>query len=339
MVGTSKKSEGGITSVIKMIKKMPLWNKYSIYWLATQCKGSKVRKLYYVIISAILSPFILWKYDIVHFHVVPGTGLYIQLPQLLFAKLYNKKTILEIHVGNQLEHYKESVFFIWWLKNVDRIIFLSDLIKSNFTKWYPNVYTKAEVLYNSCNILPDTNILNKKKIILMAAHLDDNKAPDLLIKAWKLIKPNHLDWKVIIMGGGEVEKFKRLSRDMNLDDIIFTGYLEGYQKEKYWKEASIYCMCSYEEGFPMVILEAWNYGLNVITTPVGAMPDFIEEGKNCLSFPFGDYKELSCKLERLMTDRILRIEMANYSRKYFSDRFSIYAINDKLEKIYIDLLH
>lgn len=36
MVGTTEKSGGGVTSVIKLIKKMPVWNKYNIYWLGTQ---------------------------------------------------------------------------------------------------------------------------------------------------------------------------------------------------------------------------------------------------------------------------------------------------------------
>jgi Glycosyltransferase len=41
------------------------------------------------------------------------------------------------------------------------------------------------------------------------------------------------------------------------DDCSLTGYITGKQKDDVWNKASIYCMCSRHEGFPMVVLEAW----------------------------------------------------------------------------------
>ena len=43
----------------------------------------------------------------------------------------------------------------------------------------------------------------------MAAFLNDNKHPDLLLKAWKNLKADFPDWHVTIMGNGEVERFQR----------------------------------------------------------------------------------------------------------------------------------
>ena len=120
----------------------------------------------------------------------------------------------------------------------------------------------------------------------MAAFLNDNKHPDLLLKAWKNLKADFPDWHVTIMGNGEVERFQAIAQTMGLNDsVAFTGYITGKQKEDVWNKASIYCMCSRHEGFPMVVLEAWAKGVAVVTTPVGGLPDVIEEGEELPHFP------------------------------------------------------
>ena len=88
----------------------------------------------------------------------------------------------------------------------------------------------------------------------------------------------------------------------------------------------------------MVVLEAWAHGINVVTTPVGGLPDVLEEGRNALTFGFGDWQALAAQLERLMDDPQLRREMADYSRQFVAQRFSLESISSQLEEIYASLL-
>ena len=87
----------------------------------------------------------------------------------------------------------------------------------------------------------------------------------------------------------------------------------------------------------MVVLEAWTYGIAVVSTPVGGLPDVIEEGKNCLSFPFGDSKTLAKQLERLISDETLRGYMGDYSRNFVVEHFSLAKINNELIDLYNSL--
>lgn len=67
------------------------------------------------------------------------------------------------------------------------------------------------------------------------------------------LKADFPDWHVTIIGNGEVERFQAMAQTMGLDDsVTFTGYITGKQKEDVWNKASIYCMCSRHEDFPMV---------------------------------------------------------------------------------------
>lgn len=84
----------------------------------------------------------------------------------------------------------------------------------------------------------------------------------------------------------------------------------------------------------MVVLEAWNYGISVISTPVGGLPDVVEEAKNCLTFPFGDSEALAQQLYRLMNDIQLRDEMGRYSRDFVERTFSLDRVSSDAEAIY-----
>lgn len=339
MVGTSEDSGGGISSVIKLIKKMPVWDSYSTYWLGTQVQSNVGKKLWYAVKAAVKSPFIMWRYDIIHFHMVPGITLFIQLPELLIAKLYGKKVITEVHVGNQLVPYSHDKFFKWWFKRADLVVLLAKKWEQLFKEMYADVKTSTEVLYNACEMAEPIPFEQKKRLIIFAGVLDQNKAPEILLNAWSKIYTKYPDWKVSFMGNGAVEKNVNLAKQLGLTDCTeFTGYITGEPKKERFLHASILCLCSYVEGFPMVVLEAWSNSIAVVSTPVGGLPDVIEEGRNCLTFPFGDADALAKQLDRLILEEQLRKEMCEYGYTYAQEHFSLNIISKKLDQIYQDML-
>ena len=335
MVSTAEKSGGGITSVIKLIKRMPVWEKYSCYWLSTQIQGSIIKKLWYAITAAIKAPFIMWQYDIIHFHMVPGINLFVQLPELIIAKLYGKKIITEVHVGNQLVPYSKSKFFRWWLKRAHLVLLLAHKWVNLFHDVYADIKTPVDVLYNACDSHVPIPLEGKKKIITFVGTMDDNKAPDLLLRAWADLKVKYPDWRVLFLGQGDIDKFHRLADELKVSNVVeFMGQVSGESKEQIFHDASIYCMCSYLEGFPMAVLEAWAHSTAVVTTPVGGLPDVIEDGKNCLTFPFGDYKALASQLEKLIGNDNLRKNVSECGYRTAQEHFSLEKVNSALVNIY-----
>ena len=88
----------------------------------------------------------------------------------------------------------------------------------------------------------------------------------------------------------------------------------------------------------MVVLEAWARGIAVVTTPVGGMPDVIEEGRNCLTFPFDDVDTLTMQLRKLMESPELRRNMAEYSKSFGESVFAPVMVNESIEKLYEEIL-
>lgn len=340
VVGSAEQSGGGVASVIRLMKKMPVWQEYHCYWLGTQIQRNYVWKLWYALKANFLALFIVWRYDIVHFHTVPDRiCLIIQMPVFLLALIGRKRIVMHIHMGNQLRNHTRNIMFKWCLRKADLIILLAKKWQALFKDEFSDIKTPTTVLYNACEMVPEVPFEEKEKSIIMAAYFNDNKAPDLLLKAWKKLKAHFPDWHIYMLGNGEVERFRQMAEGMGLSDsMTFTGYVVGKERDDYFRKASIYCMCSYEEGFPMVVLEAWAYGICVVTTPVGGLPDVLEDGKNALVFDFGDWEGLADRISHLIENRTMRKNMADDARNIVYHHFSNQQINEMTECIYSTVL-
>lgn len=146
------------------------------------------------------------------------------------------------------------------------------------------------------------------------------------------------DWQVVFAGNGEVEHGKALAASLGISSqTVFLGWVNGTDKDKAFKEASIFCLPSYAEGFPMAVLDAWAYGLPVITTPVGGLPDIAENGKNVLFFPPGDIDSLAKCLKKMINDEVFRTSISKESLKFSSDLFAVDVINNQIGEMYKDL--
>ncbi len=336
VVATSRKTRGGITSVIKTHETGEQWKRFHCHWVQTHRDGPTWRKLLYLGRSVgdflIRIPF----YDIVHLHISQPTTIRRKQPFLKIAKALGKKIIIHFHAfnvkdtidGKYSEQYKS--FFC----QADKVIVLSNWWKEQFIRRGVVAQSKIDVLYNPC---PEVCIDNsrKKKIILYAGTVNERKGYRDLIKAFAKIVNKYPDWTINIAGNGEINEGTALATELGIsDNVKFLGWISGKDKEKAFQEASIFCLPSYAEGFPMAVLDAWAYGLPVITTPVGGIPDVAKDGENMLLFNPGDIEELTKQLNRMISNECLREQIAQHSFQLSKTTFNQDTINKQLELIY-----
>ena len=337
IVGSAEKSGGGVASAIRLMKKMPVWHNYHCYWLGTQIQAGKWTKLRYALTAYLKALFIIWRYDIVHFHTVPNLSMKIQLPVFLLALLGRKKIILHLHVGNQLTMAQYVNFKLghWCMQKADMLVLLADMFAGYLDKYWKDVKTPRRVIHNACEEVKAIPYEQHQKTILFCGRFTDNKRADILIKAFGKIHRNHPDWKVQLLAKGpEEEDCQQLARQLGIEDKVeMPGFVYGEEKAKYYRQAGLFCLCSHYEGFPMVVLEAWAYGVPVLTTPVGALPDVVKDGKNGFIYNIDDVDVLAQKLDMLMANDEKRLEMSQYCLEY-AKHFSPLSINRQLEELY-----
>ena len=109
VVATSRKTKGGITSVVKAHETGEQWKKFHCKWIETHRDGNSVRKLWYLATALIEYICLLPFYDIVHIHVGLRTSVNRKLIFARIALLFRKKIIVHFHPATE-KHLFDPMF-------------------------------------------------------------------------------------------------------------------------------------------------------------------------------------------------------------------------------------
>jgi glycosyltransferase involved in cell wall biosynthesis len=133
---------------------------------------------------------------------------------------------------------------------------------------------KIQIINNAINY-EDYGYLNKAIIDLESSHeiftilfsgrINKERKLDVLIRALGIIKEkDQFQFKCYIIGSGDIEPIKNLSKELNISDkIVFTGPKYGKEIFPYFLESDIFV---YPGGIGLALLHALSFGLPVITT-------------------------------------------------------------------------
>ena len=62
--------------------------------------------------------------------------------------------------------------------------------------------------------------------------------------------------------------------------MVGANLSKGKLMDEYFARTDVFVLPPYEDCFGMVVLEALSFGLPIITTPVYAIPEMVEHGRN-----------------------------------------------------------
>jgi len=150
--------------------------------------------------------------------------------------------------------------------------------------------------------------LEREKIIFYAGRFAWEKNPAALITAFAKIE-NKDNWKLIMAGSGPqlIEMQKKTKILAIEDDVVFLGALT--EIDEWLNKASIFVLPSVVEGFPNALGEAMSAGLPVICFDCIAYESIITPTVDGEVIPFENIDMMSKKIEQLMQDDQLRIQL------------------------------
>ena len=116
--------------------------------------------------------------------------------------------------------------------------------------------------------------------------------------------------KLTIGGVGDMSKFNAIVEKYDLNNIVeYSGWLDKNAKDKLLSTTDVFIHPSHSESFGISILEAMDYGLPIITTSIGGIPDLVTDGINGIIVTPGDRQQIMSAMMKLISDEKLRIKL------------------------------
>jgi len=176
--------------------------------------------------------------------------------------------------------------------------------------------------------------------IVWVGRIERSKGLIVLLKAANLLKNNFRNFELLIGGkvwdAGYYRELLDYKAAANLGEAHFTGFVGDLQS--FLLDADIFASPSLKEVGPMTVLEAMGYGLPVVGSDVGAVPDFIVDNETGFVVPPGDPVAMATKLQLLVSDKKLRIRMGRKATERITSHFSYNRIFSMILDMYRELI-
>lgn len=175
---------------------------------------------------------------------------------------------------------------------------------------------KLYVLPNSVQAV-DHIVWKKQPTILFVGRLSErDKRVDRLLRIWALVQDNLPEWRLRIVGDGpQRQALQVMAEQLHLQRTTFEGFTNHVQP--YYDEASLLCMTSSFEGWPLVLAEAQaNAVVPIVFNSFDAASEMIASpDEGVLVAPFNE-QEYACQLMALVQDedRLQRMQKAVVSK-------------------------
>ena len=162
------------------------------------------------------------------------------------------------------------------------------------------------------------------KRVLFVGNLSERKGVSDLLQAVAICDFEELQVQVTFAGGGDVDSYQKKAKALGLDGCVF---FEGWSDQKkvadLMARSDVLILPSYDEGLPLVILEALANRLAVICTPVGEIPSVLTDGVNALFVQPGDVAGIAAGLEKVLKDTALQRTLGRNGHALFQARLSL----------------
>jgi colanic acid/amylovoran biosynthesis glycosyltransferase len=288
-------------------------------------------------------------YDIVHcqFGTFGNLGLLLKDTGLLRGKLVTSFRGYDISSYTQRhgQHIYRGLF-----SRGDLFLCVSHYIKEKLVRLGCDprkiIVHRSGAELEKANLLRSSRTNNGKIRIVTIARLVEKKGVEYGIRAVAKILERRRDVEYDIVGIGPLgDRLRFLVDELNAgDNIKVLGWKTQVEVAELLTASDILLAPSVttqkgdEEGIPGVIMEAFAQRLPVVSTYHAGIPEVVQDGESGFLVPERDIDALIERLERLIGDPELRLAMGRNGRKFVEEHYDVDKLNDRLVKIYQQLL-
>ncbi len=293
----------------------------------------------------ILWNILFFRPDIVHIHTVYEQGFLRDGLMALEAIAFGRKVVITFHPGRSLvDCYKDAPRWLKMLTNVvlprcDVAIALGETYAAFLRESFHPL--KVYVIPNPVN---DESVpacaddyRQRSRIVFFAGILNERKGALDLIRSAERVQAENA--RFVIQGraltGKDKSNLLQTYRNCTVKERIqLLGWGNVFEN---LKSARLLVLPSHGESLPLILEEALLFGLPVVTTPVGVIPDYIQEGVHGHLVEPGDIDGLARAIEHVLTDIEWAARVSRNNRGY-ARMFLRSHVHAQLFKVYDEIL-
>jgi glycosyltransferase involved in cell wall biosynthesis len=287
-------------------------------------------------LSALFRSFRAWRPAVVHTH-----GAEANFHGLIAAFITGVPVRVGEEIGIPDHSWRARLAFRQIYRTAHRVIGISDAVRNWLIESGEVPEEKAVRIYNPVRLprlRADGNPSGRRFRIAFVGRLSAEKNPLALVQAMPFLISNGVPAELWIVGDGK----ERAAIEARISELGLVGQVRlfGYRADpaELMRECDIYVQPSFREGFGIALVEAMGCGLPPIVTPVGGMPEIVEN--DVTGWVVGDARPETIATALLAAWRLgptALVEIGVRARRSVEGRFEPSRYVEKLERLYCDL--
>jgi glycosyltransferase involved in cell wall biosynthesis len=338
---------GGMGSIMDYLASMPhdASDRFDLRRLESRGGGHVVFSLAFVALAVwrILLEGASGRLAVVHLNLAERGSVYRKAALLGATKLAGGRVLLHLHAAQLVQSHATTGSFGkallgWMFRSADHCVVLGDV----WRRWIVDTFgvrpNRVGVIYNgvpATTLKPRTPPPDGCFRLLFVGNLLERKGVKDLLHALASPGIAARDIVLTMAGGGPVDTYREMASRLGIGDrVTFTGWVSQDYARSLMVDSDALILPAYDEGLPLVILEALASRTPVICTPVGSIPEVLEDRRTALFVPPGDQGEIAAAILALADGPELSSGLAEAGKLLYERLFTMEAFAQSVESLY-----
>ncbi len=336
-------------AVLRDVLTSPLSSRYRLYLITSYRSHRPIRRV--LTFAKALGSLARWcrgdGQRLVHVHTAVRGSIYRKSLCVLVAALAGRPVLLQLHAGAgdidafaaRLDPIRRALFGAA-MRRADVVISVSRAgarsIEENFG------VDGVLVVPNPAPAVPPANSSangngSHPQALYLGGFSNPAKGGDVLLRALPEILDRHPDLR-LTLAGSETPPAELTALQRRHPGVRWVGWLDQRAAREQLAQCDVFVMPSISEGMPVALLEAMAYARAIVATPVGGIPDVVNDDAEAILVPPNDSAALSHGVLRAIGNDQLRTRLGNAARIRVEQAFNRAQIFDRIAAIYDELL-
>jgi glycosyltransferase involved in cell wall biosynthesis len=354
LLGPSRSAVSGVSTHVNQLLESTLASEFHLSQFQVGREGRAETRLG-VLARILLSPvsflvcLIRLRPRIVHINTsFEPRGYWRDLIYFLISKALRRRVVYQVHGGAEpATFFGTSRLLSSLLRAVlnasDAVVLLSAFDATAFRKFAPRA---RSIQISNAVPIEDVDLSLQRYAspgdlrVIYLGRLAPEKGIFEAIEAIGILRGRGITARLIIAGSGSAESAIRAGIEAAglSEAVCLVGAVSGQAKSDLWRSSEVLVFPSYREGLPYALLEAMSFGVVPVATPVGAIPEVLQNGDQGLLVPLRAAQPIADALATLATDRLLLHRLAVAARRRVVERYGVPRLAEQFRQLYQELV-